>query len=98
MSQANPGWVECVECDGKGCVECDNKGLVECEHAEFEHNCCLDCGYDQTDDLMDLAERERDRQVDIAIDRKKEERMIYRDDAYPPSEISGGTNIVETTD
>ena len=88
MSQAKPGWVECGECDGSGyfreketdpsvpCETCEGKGVVECEHAEFDHNLCLDCSYDQTDDLMDLAEREHDRQVDMAIDQKKEEKAF----------------------
>lgn len=88
MSQAKPGWVECEQCNGAGrrvnnfapmimmCAACEGKGVVECEHAEFEYNVCLDCGYDQTDDLMDQAEREHDRQVDMAIDRQKEEKAF----------------------
>ena len=82
-----PGWIECGNCrehpglanhneHNEPCEECEGKGVIECEHPDYENNMCIACSYDQTDDLMDQAEQERYRQVDLAIDRKKEEKAF----------------------
>lgn len=57
------GMIECLECSGAGCPDCEGKGYVRCEHWETDHGICLDCGYDETPDLIDHA-------VDLYKDRK----------------------------
>lgn len=54
------GMVECPECKGAGCFECDKKGFLPCEHPEFDHSLCMECGYDQSGDLIDQEMLRRD--------------------------------------